>query len=124
METKNAVSFTQLISSAQNLLAQRLAFAGNRAPSWATGDRDFLGKVARMFVAMLNSESGDATTARRRLAAVRPIKRRIFAAKCNDVWSAGTARRIQVSGLKASGGRFGIVQRRIRDADSPAADVH
>ena len=48
-------SASQLISSAQNLLAQALAFAGNRAPSWATGDRDFLGKVARMFVAMLNS---------------------------------------------------------------------
>ena len=49
-------SASQLIPSARNLLAQALAFAGNRAPSWATGDRDFLGKVARMFTAHFNDE--------------------------------------------------------------------
>jgi len=49
-------SASQLIPSARNLLAQALAFAGNRAPSWATGDRDFLGKVARMFTSHFNDQ--------------------------------------------------------------------
>lgn len=49
-------SASQLIPSARNLLAQSLAFAANRASSWATGDRDFLGKVARMFVAHFNAQ--------------------------------------------------------------------
>lgn len=49
-------SASQLIPSPRALLAQSLAFAANRAQSWATGDRDFLGKIARMFVAHFNSQ--------------------------------------------------------------------
>lgn len=47
-------SASQLIANTRNLVAQALAFAGNRAPSWATGDRDFLGKIARMFASMFD----------------------------------------------------------------------
>lgn len=45
-------SASQLLTSARGLLSQALAFAANRAPQWANGDTDYLGKIARLFVAI------------------------------------------------------------------------
>lgn len=46
-------SASQLLSTVPNLIGQALAFAANRAPQWATGDRNFVGKIGRMVVALL-----------------------------------------------------------------------
>lgn len=43
-------SASELLAQPSTLLAQVLAFAGNRLSQWAIGDLNFVGKIARMFV--------------------------------------------------------------------------
>jgi len=89
-------SASQLLTSATNLLGQALAFAANRAPQWGTGDRNFLGKIARMSTALF----ADFFNALRQLDADWPIS--------NQSSPESLQRNAEVFGLPNDDGGYGF----------------